>query len=118
MGKEGKILGCTGLFLRTLCLKNKEVKEKGVIEKGTSYISFVDDHIDCIVTYRHGRASLLTLNILQNKVLLVRMSNKRFPVAACYLLPLAELIPGEYFKSKLLIHGIFIASDFHSRGTC
>lgn len=100
-----------------LCLKNKEVREKGVIKKGT-YISFVDDNIDCIITYRHGSASLPTLNILQNKVLLVWMSNKRFPTAAHYLLPLAELISGEYFKSEQLIRGIFIAFDFHSRGTC
>lgn len=80
-----------------LCLKNKEVREKGMIEKGT-YISFVDDSIDFIITYRHRSTSLPQLNILQNEVLLVRMSNKRFPTAPCYLLPLAELISGEYFK--------------------
>jgi len=51
------------------------------------------------------------------KVLLVWVSNKRFPMAACYLLPLAEPISGEHFKSKQLIHGIFIASCFHSRET-
>lgn len=88
-----------------------------MIEKWT-YISFVDDNIECIITYRHGSASLPKLNILQNKALLVWMSNKRFPTAACYLVCLAELISGEYFKSKQLIHGIFIASVFCSRGTC
>lgn len=104
-------------FLRMLCLKNKKLREKGAIEKGT-YISFVGDNIDCIITYRRVSASCPTRNILQNKVLLVWMSNNRFPMAACYLLPLAEMISGEYFKSKQLICGIFIASDFHSGETC
>lgn len=71
-----------------------------------------------------SNASLLTgmgahpFFILQNKALLVWMSNKRSPTAAYYLVCLAELISGEYFKSKQLIHEIFIASDFCSRGTC
>ena len=44
-------------FLRMLYLKKREVTEKRELEKGT-YISFADDSIDCIITYRHGGASL------------------------------------------------------------
>lgn len=100
-----------------LCLKNKEVREKEVIEQET-YISLVDDYVYCIITCGMKVHPLLHSIYCKIPVLLVWVSNERFPTAGCYLLPLAELISREYFKSKQLIHGIFIASDFHSRGTC
>lgn len=43
------------------CFKHaalEKTREKGVIEKLT-YISFVDDNIECIITDRHGSASFL-----------------------------------------------------------
>lgn len=41
-----------------LSLKSKEVREKGVIEKGTS-ISFVGGNIDWVITYRHSYTQLI-----------------------------------------------------------
>lgn len=55
MGWEGKILG---FFGGMLSLKSKEVREKGVIEKGTS-ISFVGGNIDWVITYRHSYTQLI-----------------------------------------------------------
>lgn len=47
-----------GCFKHAALEKNKKEREKGVIAKLT-YISFVDDNIECIITDRHGSASFL-----------------------------------------------------------
>lgn len=41
-----------------LCLKSKEVREKGVVEKET-LISIVGGNIDWIITYRHSYTQLI-----------------------------------------------------------